>query len=422
MASSADERAFLRAIRAEPHDDALRLIYADWLDERGDPRGEFIRIQCALAKLPINDPLQAELTSREQTLRDEHEVEWSRPLHGLVSGWEFVRGILESVSLSAGAFLEHAVEIVRRAPVRRFRIFEAGTCFAQLVRSSRLGLARELDLCGNDLGNGGINLLIRSPHLSRVHSLDLSFNGISDTGLLVLGTAENLPGLRELSLNDNGPFGRRGMAALAESPDLRGLHVLDLSGCGLDANALGGLLIPGAFPRLRWLGLQADRLGDDGAVLLSRTPMFERLLRQTGQLDLSENEIGPIGTRALATCPALVHVRTCDLSGNLLGDEGVDILLDSPYLRSLTELTLRGNRIGDAGGIRIAESELLRQLSHLDLTDNALSATGLDAIRQSPHLDWRATVDLPEATEWTPRSSRPINALRRRSRRRRGPS
>ncbi len=41
--------AFLQAIIERPDDDAPRLIYADWLDERGDPRGEFIRVQCALA-------------------------------------------------------------------------------------------------------------------------------------------------------------------------------------------------------------------------------------------------------------------------------------------------------------------------------------------------------------------------------------
>ena len=39
--------AFLQAIIENPDDDAPRLLYADWLEERGDPRGEFIRVQCA---------------------------------------------------------------------------------------------------------------------------------------------------------------------------------------------------------------------------------------------------------------------------------------------------------------------------------------------------------------------------------------
>jgi uncharacterized protein (TIGR02996 family) len=35
-----DEAAFLNAILANPEDDAPRLVYADWLEERGDPATE----------------------------------------------------------------------------------------------------------------------------------------------------------------------------------------------------------------------------------------------------------------------------------------------------------------------------------------------------------------------------------------------
>ena len=41
---------FLRKIAAEPDDDSLRLILADWLEERGEQeRAEFIRLQVELA-------------------------------------------------------------------------------------------------------------------------------------------------------------------------------------------------------------------------------------------------------------------------------------------------------------------------------------------------------------------------------------
>src|SRR5947208_4411815 len=40
------DRAFLQAILASPDDEGIRLIFADWLDEQGDPRGAFIRAQC----------------------------------------------------------------------------------------------------------------------------------------------------------------------------------------------------------------------------------------------------------------------------------------------------------------------------------------------------------------------------------------
>jgi uncharacterized protein (TIGR02996 family) len=42
--------AFLREVIACPHDAACRLVYADWLDERGDPRGAYLRAEAEWAK------------------------------------------------------------------------------------------------------------------------------------------------------------------------------------------------------------------------------------------------------------------------------------------------------------------------------------------------------------------------------------
>src|SRR5262245_43514127 len=48
---------FLRAVAGQPDEDAPRLVYADWLDEHGDPdRAEFIRVQCALARSGLDHP------------------------------------------------------------------------------------------------------------------------------------------------------------------------------------------------------------------------------------------------------------------------------------------------------------------------------------------------------------------------------
>ena len=49
------DQAFLRAICEAPDDDAPRLVYADWLEERGYLRGEFIRVQCMYARLAPPD-------------------------------------------------------------------------------------------------------------------------------------------------------------------------------------------------------------------------------------------------------------------------------------------------------------------------------------------------------------------------------
>lgn len=48
-----DEAGFLRAIQEKPEDDDARLVYADWLEERGDIRGEYLRLERQLAHISL---------------------------------------------------------------------------------------------------------------------------------------------------------------------------------------------------------------------------------------------------------------------------------------------------------------------------------------------------------------------------------
>src|SRR5262249_55733501 len=63
-AAMSKEEAFLVALREAPDDDALRCIYADWLEERGDPRAEFLRGECLLAGVSPQDARYVELKAR----------------------------------------------------------------------------------------------------------------------------------------------------------------------------------------------------------------------------------------------------------------------------------------------------------------------------------------------------------------------
>ena len=66
------EKPFLDAILAHYQDDGPRLVYADFLDETGDPadtaKAELIRVQVALAKLPPDHPRRSQLANREHEL------------------------------------------------------------------------------------------------------------------------------------------------------------------------------------------------------------------------------------------------------------------------------------------------------------------------------------------------------------------
>ena len=60
-----DGDALYRSVLAAPADDAPRLVYADWLDDHGDPeRAEFIRLQVASANAPFSDAVRDRLRDR----------------------------------------------------------------------------------------------------------------------------------------------------------------------------------------------------------------------------------------------------------------------------------------------------------------------------------------------------------------------
>ena len=57
-----DEDAFHAAIDAAPEDAAPRLVFADWLDERGDERAEGYRAMGRLARVPLAPNYNSEYT------------------------------------------------------------------------------------------------------------------------------------------------------------------------------------------------------------------------------------------------------------------------------------------------------------------------------------------------------------------------
>jgi uncharacterized protein (TIGR02996 family) len=62
-----EEQAFLAAIAANPADATARLVFADWLTERDDPRGEWLRVRTQLA---LGNGTAAELTQLEERERE----------------------------------------------------------------------------------------------------------------------------------------------------------------------------------------------------------------------------------------------------------------------------------------------------------------------------------------------------------------
>jgi uncharacterized protein (TIGR02996 family) len=76
----ATEQSFLDAIKSQPEDGAVWLVYADWLEERGDPRGELIRIEEEMRSLPAYSDRYWGLKPRRNALRQGCDKEWLQRL------------------------------------------------------------------------------------------------------------------------------------------------------------------------------------------------------------------------------------------------------------------------------------------------------------------------------------------------------
>lgn len=233
---------FLAAVLDRPWDDAPRLRYADWLDARSDPLGEFIRVQCRLAKLPTDHGDVLELEDREHALLAEFESAWIGDLAGMVRWCGFRRGFVEEIGLSTGQFLEHAPAIFQRAPIQEVHLSQVRDRLGRLASFAFLEKPSYLDLSANAVRDQGAWTLAQSPHLGQVRGLNLSSSGIGDKGLKALAASPYLTGLRELYLDDN--------------------RISDESARILAGSPLAS--------RLDALYLRFNAIGSDGASLLQR--------------------------------------------------------------------------------------------------------------------------------------------------------
>jgi uncharacterized protein (TIGR02996 family) len=178
------EADLIAAIAAAPDDDAPRLVYADWLQARDDPRGELIALECRLAAGA--DPA---LSARADELRAAHLAAWLAPLYAIVpeAGFELRRGLVEHAALHRDDDLEvHGAALLEAAPLLRSVAIRGAT--------------------------------------------------------LALPPGEAFARLEVLTLNEASQLGAAPIAAFAASPTLARLRTLRLVNCMLDRDELEALL------------------------------------------------------------------------------------------------------------------------------------------------------------------------------------
>jgi uncharacterized protein (TIGR02996 family) len=299
--------AFYQDILEHPDDRAPRLIYADWLEEQGDPRGEFIRLHCAATDLAPGDPAREPLAKRLRELLALHEQDWTDelvgPLRELLGTdafeYDFRSGFVEALTLPARLFLEHARELFDLVPLRRLRLLEAGPHLHDLARLAALGRLSGLDLAGRGLRESsrrvseGFRRLAASPHLAGLRRLGLHEAGIGAEHLEQLLDSPHLSGLEVLLLGGN-TLGDESAEALARAPLAAGLVTLDLAGTGLSDGGLRALVRVG-LRRLARLNISGNHgVSNDSLLALTESPPAQSLTL----LDLVNTGVTPAGAAA----------------------------------------------------------------------------------------------------------------------------
>ena len=92
------DAAFLAKIRAKRKDRLPRLVYADWLDEQSDPRGQLIRVEEEMREVPVTADRYWTLKKTRTKLRKSTEAAWLTAMdygthyepifHEVPAGWK----------------------------------------------------------------------------------------------------------------------------------------------------------------------------------------------------------------------------------------------------------------------------------------------------------------------------------------------
>ena len=304
--------SLVHQIRCAPDEDAPRLDAADWLQKRGDARGEYIaravRKQAAVA-------------------RDaEREKQWAQHVAALArnNSFEFTRGFIEELhfeedeaaNLGACCKLEPITRVVLRdttpgalravadspelGELRSLSVVRPEDSCAKLLVSRRL--AKHDEVYVDEYAPDVIGALVGGAVRPRV----FSYNGDIDEDPDVLGALVDggffarIEKLELVAMNDEL------VEVLARAP-LAALRRLELSSGHISTAALEAL------------GARLDRLEE---LVLNDTPLG----RDTAKVAISNMSSG--------------NLRRLECFGN--ADEGIVALVKSPAFRNVEELSIHG--------------------------------------------------------------------------------
>lgn len=339
-----------------PWEDAPRLVYADWLTENDDPRGEFIVLQCRLASGKLGPKDVKAAKAREAELLDAHREEWFGPLEKWLR--EHDSYALSHVKLRRGFVSSCRLTVQQRDDL------------ATLLQKAPL--LEELELRGDAVAP--------VPQLAQLERLEAE----GEVAESVLPALENAASLARLSLS------------LRPTRDIS----LDLSRCPklealwFSSERVTQVKLPPTLRAVRWSGDSTallkvlspplTTLAISGAVVSEE--LVSVLKRCAPTLEVLALDGAKFGKGQLATVLGLSwpRLKSLDLSNVGLGLEGAKLVaaMKAPQLE-LLDLTY--TRLTDAGAMAVLSAPLLDTLKEVSLRANKLTAAAIAPVLKQKH-------------------------------------
>jgi uncharacterized protein (TIGR02996 family) len=201
-----DGDALLAAVIANPDEDTPRLVYADWLQENGQPeRAEFIRLQCA-------PELDETSKGRAFELEEQYRSEWLGLLpQRSAFECEFRRGFPEHLVAHYTQLLEHYDAVARLVWVRSLCLtgLDTSAIYRLVARPWNLRWI-ELELQAHTRLHGvlparesapSVITVATCPQIAQLRRLRFSYFEMNADGIHALASSPYLNNIQQLCLD-----------------------------------------------------------------------------------------------------------------------------------------------------------------------------------------------------------------------------
>lgn len=375
--------SLLRAIRDNPDDDTVRLVYADCIEEAGDaPRADFIRVQVALGRNSEADLARRHLEDREHELLEIHEYDWlgvPPDATGLCE-WEFRRGFLHEVAATPGFMRNAGALLFAYHPVRHWRVLSN-----QLQRNDDLRAAGARDYIGRlegvDLSGwistiGELEQFLIESDFAQLRELDLRGQTGLDKLPFVLERTAFREQLKVLRVGDHARAAPRELdpELLAHALSRSRLREVSLSSCMIAAQDLRQFLLAPCCRELSSLDIRDNHLEPDA------WDAFRNVRCRLRKLDLSGTPLGAISLAAVLGQEALAELRVLNLSRCGSAMANIQALAESRYWSQAEELRMQGATIPPHSLDPLFASQGPKLLRLLDVSENYFRDAGIHGL------------------------------------------